>query len=213
MGQKALLPSWGREGQYPTTELGSKNSSSRIWSSATPFSIEVFLSLQACNLNLHGSKPTARRLSPFLFISHLYLGLLSEVQRSWQHITLTTDARNRKGFIVQILANNSLTEGSQCIYDDTLDLNVEQEMFIAEKIDWPVQPTRWGPEEREVQITVDYWTHKESSMLKWYPTKLHWFRKITFTSIHLHLLQSLAPSQGKRIKRNSREPNSHGGGK
>lgn len=96
-----------------TTELGSKSSSSRIWSSATLLRIEVFLSLLACNLNLHGSKPTARRLSPCLFISHLHLGLFSEVHRSQQHNTLTTDTRNRKGFIVQIVASNSLAEGSQ----------------------------------------------------------------------------------------------------
>lgn len=96
----------------------------------------------AQNLNLHVSKPTARRLSPCLFISHLHLGLFSEVQRSQQHTTLTTDARNRKGFIVQIVANNSLAEGSFCIYGDTLDLNVEQEMFITEKMDQPMQPTR-----------------------------------------------------------------------
>lgn len=95
----------------------------------------MFLSLQACDLNLYGSKPIARRLSPCLFTSHLYLGLFSEVQRSRQHITLTMDSRNRKGFIGQIVPNNSLAEGSQCIYDDTLDLNAEQEMFIAEKID------------------------------------------------------------------------------
>lgn len=74
-----------------------------------------------------------------------------------------------------------------------------------------MQPTKWVREEGEVQITLEYWTHKESSMLKWCPTELHWFWMITFTSIHLHPLQSLVPSWGKRIKRNSGEPNSHGG--
>lgn len=206
------LSAFFRQGRQisSTTELGSKNCSLRIWSSATPLSMEVFLSLLACNQNLHGYKPTAKRLSLCLFICHLYLGLLSEVQRSWQHITLTVDARNRKELLVQRVAN-SLADGSQCIYDDTLELNVEQEMFIAEKIDWPMQPTGWGWKEGEVQITLEYWTYKESSMLKCCPTELHWFRKITFTCIHLHLLQSLVPSRGTRIKRNSGEPNSHGG--
>lgn len=48
-------------------------------------------------------------------------------------------------------------------------------------------------------------------MLRWCPANLHWFRKTTFTSIHLQLLQRqrLVPSQGTRIKRNTREPNSH----
>lgn len=58
------------------------------------------------------------------------------MQRSQQHITLTTYSRNREGFAVQRVANSSLAEASQCIYDDPLGLKSQQETFIAKKIDW-----------------------------------------------------------------------------
>lgn len=109
-----------------TTELGSKDSSSGIWSSGTParcscqyrYAIQTYMALR---LEQEGSS----------VVFSLAIWNVGFPQRE-QHITLTTYSRNKKEFAFQRVANSSLAEGSQCIYDNLLGLKEQQDVHSEE---------------------------------------------------------------------------------